>query len=101
MVATVAGRLEGKVAVVTGASTGIGRATFELFARAGAQVVGASRTQAKLDEALAEVESAGGTGVVVAADLSQDAAAERVVQTAVERFGGIDILVSNAGVGYS
>jgi NAD(P)-dependent dehydrogenase (short-subunit alcohol dehydrogenase family) len=101
MTATVAGRLEGKVAVVTGASTGIGRATFELFARAGAQVVGASRTQARLDETLAAVESAGGTGVVVAADLSQDAGAERVVQTAVESFGGIDILVSNAGVGYS
>jgi NAD(P)-dependent dehydrogenase (short-subunit alcohol dehydrogenase family) len=101
MAATVAGRLEGKVAIVTGASTGIGRATFELFARAGAKVVGASRTQSKLDEALAEVESAGGTGVVVAADLSQDEGAERVVHTAVESFGGVDVLVSNAGVGYS
>ena len=62
MANSVDGRLDGKVAVVTGASTGIGRATFEMFARAGATVVGASRTQSKLDEALAAVEAQGGTG---------------------------------------
>ena len=101
MAGSVEGRLEGKVAVVTGASTGIGRAIFEMFARAGASVVGASRTQSRLDEALAAVQAEGGTGVVVAADLSTDEGAGSVVDTAVERFGGIDVLVNNAGVGYS
>lgn len=95
------GRLDGKVAIVTGASTGIGRAIFELFAREGAQVVGASRTQSTLDEALAAVEHQGGQGVVVSADLSKDEDAGRVFDTAVREFGGVDVVVNNAGVGYS
>ncbi len=95
------GRLQGKIAIVTGASTGIGRATFELFARHGALVVGAARTQSKLDEALAAVEQQGGKGVVVAADLSRDEDAGRVIDTAVREFGGLDVLINNAGVGYS
>jgi meso-butanediol dehydrogenase / (S,S)-butanediol dehydrogenase / diacetyl reductase len=98
---TVAGRLEGKVAVVTGASTGIGRATFELFAAAGASVVGVARTQSKLDDALASVEQAGGKGTVVSADLSRDEDTAKVIDHAVGAFGGIDVLVNNAGVGYS
>ncbi len=98
---SVAGRLEGKVAVVTGASTGIGRAIFEMFGQAGAKVVGASRTQSKLDEALASVHGAGGTGIVVAGDLSKDEDCGRVIDAAVAEYGGIDILVNNAGVGYS
>jgi NAD(P)-dependent dehydrogenase (short-subunit alcohol dehydrogenase family) len=101
MASNVDGRLEGKVALVTGASTGIGRATFEMFARAGAKVVGASRTQAKLDEALAVVEAQGGEGIVVAGDLSDDEACGRVVDAAKEAYGRIDVLVNNAGVGYS
>jgi meso-butanediol dehydrogenase/(S,S)-butanediol dehydrogenase/diacetyl reductase len=98
---TLAGRLDGKVAVITGASTGIGRAVFEMFAAAGAKVVGAARTQSRLDDALAAVHAAGGTGITVAADLADDGDAGRVIDAAVAEYGGIDILVNNAGVGYS
>jgi NAD(P)-dependent dehydrogenase (short-subunit alcohol dehydrogenase family) len=95
------GRLDGKVAVVTGAGTGVGRATMVLFAREGAKVVGGARTQANLDETLQLVEKEGGQGVVVACDLSTDEGAQRLIRTAAESFGGIDILVNNAGVGWS
>jgi meso-butanediol dehydrogenase/(S,S)-butanediol dehydrogenase/diacetyl reductase len=95
------GRLEGKVAVITGASTGIGRAAFEMFAAAGAKVVGAARTQSNLDEAVKAVEDIGGEALAVSADLSSDAAAATVIDAAVSNFGGIDVLVNNAGVGYS
>jgi NAD(P)-dependent dehydrogenase (short-subunit alcohol dehydrogenase family) len=95
------GRLDGKVAVVTGAGTGVGRATMVLFAREGAQVAGASRTQSNLDETMQMVEKEGGQGIVVAADLSTDEGAQRLINTAVESFGGIDILVNCAGVGWS
>ncbi|HEX6228548.1 MAG TPA: SDR family oxidoreductase [Solirubrobacterales bacterium] len=95
-----AGRVAGKVAVVTGASSGIGRATFELLGREGAKVVGTARTEAKLSEALEAVEAHGGEGAVVPANLEEDATAEKVVQEAVDRFGDLDILVSNAGVGW-
>ena len=63
-------RLKGKVALITGAGTGVGRACMEIFAREGAKVVGVSRTQANLDETLQAVTSAGGEGKVVSADLS-------------------------------
>ena len=95
------GRLDGKVAVITGAGTGVGRATMVLFAREGAQVVGGARTQANLDETLQLVEKEGGQGVVVAGDLSTDAGAEQLINAAVKNFGGIDVLVNSAGVGWS
>lgn len=98
---TLNGRLEGKVAVITGASTGIGRSALEMFARAGAKVVGAARTQETLDEAVKAATNAGGEAIGVRADLSSDGAAASVMDAAVESFGGVDILVNNAGVGYS
>lgn len=98
---TLNGRLEGKVAVITGASTGIGRTAMEMFARAGAKVVGAARTQETLDEAVKAATDAGGEAIGVRADLSSDGAAASVLEAAVEKFGGVDILVNNAGVGYS
>jgi NAD(P)-dependent dehydrogenase (short-subunit alcohol dehydrogenase family) len=98
---TLYGRLQGKVAVITGASTGIGRAAMEIFARAGAKLVGAARTQSTLDESVKAALSLGADAVGVTADLSSDAAAKSVVDAAVANFGGIDILVNNAGVGYN
>jgi NAD(P)-dependent dehydrogenase (short-subunit alcohol dehydrogenase family) len=94
------GRLFGKVAVVTGASSGIGRAALELFGREGAKVVGTARREDQLREALENVESAGGEGIVVPADLEDSASADRIVEAALEAFGRIDVLVSNAGVGW-
>ncbi|HEY1277724.1 MAG TPA: SDR family oxidoreductase [Thermoleophilaceae bacterium] len=94
------GRLAGKVAVISGASSGIGRATMELFGREGAKVVGTARREEQLREALGNVESAGGEGIVVPADLEDEGTAEKVVQAATDAFGRVDILVSNAGVGW-
>ena len=97
---TGSGRLAGKVAVVTGASSGIGRATMELFGREGAKVVGTARTESKLQEALAGVQAAGGEGMIVPADLEDTTTAERVVQAAIDAYGRVDVLVAGAGVGW-
>jgi meso-butanediol dehydrogenase / (S,S)-butanediol dehydrogenase / diacetyl reductase len=95
------GRVAGKVAVITGASSGIGRATFELFGREGAKVVATARREEKLQEGLDAVTAAGGEGIIVPADLEREDTAERVVKAAVDEFGRVDILVCNAGVGWS
>ena len=94
------GRLAGKVAVVSGASSGIGRAAFELFGREGAKVVGTARREERLQEGLEEVKGHGGEGIVVAADLEDDSTADRVVQAAIDEYGRVDVLVCNAGVGW-
>jgi len=95
------GRLDGKTAIITGAGTGVGRATMQIFAREGAKVVGVSRTRANLDETLGLVKEAGGEGIVVAADLSKPEGAQSAFDAAVEAFGQLDILVNSAGVGYN
>ncbi|MGR9090639.1 MAG: SDR family NAD(P)-dependent oxidoreductase [Gammaproteobacteria bacterium] len=95
------GRVQGKVAIITGAGTGIGEATMVLFGREGAQVVGVSRTQSALDDTLAKTRAAGGEGFVVASDLSTLAGAEKVINATMEAYGRIDILVHAAGVGWS
>jgi NAD(P)-dependent dehydrogenase (short-subunit alcohol dehydrogenase family) len=94
------GRVAGKVAVITGASSGIGRASFELLGREGAKVVGTARREEKLQEALDAVEADGGEGMIIAADLEQDDTADRVIKAAIDEYGKIDILVCNAGVGW-
>ena len=94
------GRVAGKVAVITGASSGIGRATFELFGREGARVVGTARREERLKEGLEEVERHGGEGMIVPADLERDDSAEKIVAAAIEAYGRVDILVCNAGVGW-
>jgi len=95
------GRLDGKIALITGAGAGIGRACMILFAREGATVCGVSRTQANLDETLRQVAAAGGNGSAVSADLSVPTGAEMAVQECLARHGRIDVLVNAAGVGYS
>ena len=95
------GRLDNKIALVTGAGAGIGQACMRLFANEGATVCGVSRTQANLDETLRQVVAAGGQGSTVSADLAIPEGAETAVQQCLARYGRIDILVNAAGVGYS
>ena len=88
--------LTGKVAVVTGASRGIGRATAEALAGAGAHVVLASRTQAELDVVAAEIERAGGSALGVEAHTGQPESVDALFTRAADHFGGIDIVINNA-----
>lgn len=90
-------RFEGKVAIITGASTGIGAAAARMFAREGAAVVLAARRAAPLETLAAEISAAGGRSLAAPTDVSDIAAAERLMAQAAERFGGIDVLVNNAG----
>jgi len=88
-------RLEGKVAVVTGASSGIGKSIVEHYVAAGAKVVAFARNAA----ALAELASAHpGKVVAIAGDVTQHADLERLVAESIEAFGGVDIVVPNAGI---
>lgn len=89
--------LRNKVAIVTGASSGIGRATARLFAREGAEVVVGARRQAQLDSLVDEVRANGGNAVAIAGDVSDATYAAALVDTALDRFGGLDIAFNNAG----
>lgn len=92
-------RLEGKVAIVTGASRGIGRAIAVRLAREGAAVGVNYRSQANAaEEVVAEITRGGGKAAAIQADVADRAAAERMAREASERFGPIDVLVNNAGV---
>ena len=92
--------MAGKTVVLTGASTGIGRAALDLLCAEGARVVASARTASKLQAAVDEVTAAGGTAIAVPADMSDDAQVGRVIDAALSEFGGLDVLVNNAGVGY-
>lgn len=89
--------LKDKVAIVTGASSGIGYATAKLFAQEGAKVVVAGRRKAELDALVGEIEKAGGQAIAVAGDVKDEAHAKALVDTAVSKFGGLDIAFNNAG----
>lgn len=90
-------RLHEKVALVTGASSGIGRATAKLFAAEGAKVVLGARRDAELQSLVREIEAAGGTAVALAGDVRSEAYAKALVELATTRFGRLDIAFNNAG----
>jgi len=92
-----AGRLDGKVAVVTGASSGIGEATVRSLAGEGAVVVAGARRKERLDGLVEEVTRNGGKAIAVECDVTDEVQAHGLVDRAVEEFGRVDILVNNAG----
>lgn len=98
MAPPIASNLTGTVALVTGASSGIGAATARRLAGHGASVTLVARRKARLDDLAAEIEKAGGTALAVEADITDRAQAESAVQQSVEHFGRLDTLVNNAGL---
>jgi NAD(P)-dependent dehydrogenase (short-subunit alcohol dehydrogenase family) len=95
------GRLEGKRALVTGASSGIGREVANRFAREGARVAVGGRDPARTRRTVDEIRAAGGTAVEALGDVSQVDGAEVVVSAAVDGLGGLDALVNSAGIDVS
>jgi NAD(P)-dependent dehydrogenase (short-subunit alcohol dehydrogenase family) len=89
--------LKDKVAIVTGASSGIGHATARLFAREGARVVVAARRQAELDALVDRIVTDGGEAVALAGDVTDERFAQALVALAQQKFGGLDIAFNNAG----
>ena len=91
--------LKDKVAIITGASYGMGRTMAELFAEEGAAVVITARHAEQLDEVVDGIRAKGGRAVGVVADVCSTEDTERVFKTAIEEFGDLDILINNAGIG--
>ncbi|GIK37356.1 MAG: short-chain dehydrogenase [Chloroflexota bacterium] len=92
------GKLQGQVAIVTGGSAGIGRATAKLFAAEGARVVIAARRSEKIGSVAGEIVKEGGECMAVPADVAKRQQVEHLVQVTLARYGRIDILLNNAGV---
>lgn len=102
------GKLDGKVAIVTGASRGIGKATAQLFATEGAKVVCAARTlgegehilEGSLSTTVSEIKKAGGTALAVQTDVSSEESCAQLVEAAKQAFGPADVLVNDAALSY-
>ncbi|MEK7446266.1 MAG: glucose 1-dehydrogenase [candidate division NC10 bacterium] len=91
-------RLEGKIALVTGAGSGLGKAIALAFTREGASLVLGGRRAEPLEKTLREIADEGGTGLVAPGDVTRAADVRRMVESAVARFGRLDVLVNNAGM---
>ncbi len=91
-------RLEGKVVVITGAGSGMGRAMANLFANEGAKIVAAEWNADTLQEVVDEVTAAGGTIVGVKGNVAEEADCGKIIDTAVDTYGRLDVLCNNAGV---
>lgn len=89
--------LEGKTAIVTGASSGIGRAAAKLFAREGARLVVTARRASELDLLVAEIGEEGGEAVALAGDIADESIPPALTDLAMKSFGGLDIALNNAG----
>lgn len=91
-------RLKGKIAVVTGSSSGIGKAMALRFAQEGATVVVAARRIDKCEETVAQIESAGGRALALQTDIADEPQVDRLIAETIRRYGRLDILVNNAGI---
>src|SRR5690625_4558054 len=91
-------KLKEKVAIVTGAGSGFGRATSELFAKEGAKVVVVDYNETTAQETANLIQSQGGTAIAVKADVSQESDVQYFVEKTIAEFGAIDILFNNAGI---
>jgi NAD(P)-dependent dehydrogenase (short-subunit alcohol dehydrogenase family) len=90
--------LEGKVAFITGAGSGIGKAAALLFAKQGAKIAALGRTEDELRETVEEIKKQGGEGIVLLGDISQAADMERTINETVTKFGHLDVVFANAGI---
>ncbi len=91
-------KLKGTIAIITGATSGIGRETAREFSKAGSKVVLAGRRAERLRELVSELEVSGAEALAVQTDVADQAQVEKLIEAAVERFGRVDVLVNNAGV---
>lgn len=92
------GKLDNKVAVVTGAASGMGKAIAEMYAKEGAKVILADYNLEGVEEAVKEIVATGGTALAIKADVSDSNDINNMIQTAISEYGSLDILVNNAGI---
>ena len=95
------GKLDGKTALITGSGSGIGRATALLFAAEGAKLAIVDRAEDHARAVAAEIAKSGGEAIAIRADVAKAADTERMVAETVGRFGSLDILYNNAGIGFA